>query len=74
MILKKKNFKLNNNAVFGKNMENVRKPRGVKLVTTSINKSQQRRNQLASQPNYHTTKYFSENLIAIETKQKSKNG
>ena len=55
-------------------MENVRKPKGVKLVTTSINKSQQRRNQLASELNYHTTKYFSENLIAIETKQKSKNG
>ena len=48
-------------------MENRRKPRDVKLVTTSINKSQQRWNQLASEPNYHTTKYFSENLIAAET-------
>ena len=28
-----------------------------------------RRNQLASEPNYHITKYFSENLIAIEMKK-----
>ena len=55
-------FKLMNNAVFGKTMENVRKHED-KLVTTD-----KRRNQLASEPNYHTTKYFSENLMAIETK------
>ena len=53
-----------NNAVFGKIMENVRKHRDIKLVTTD-----KRRNQLASEPNYHTTKYFSENLIAIETEK-----
>ena len=46
-------FKLMNNAVFGKTMENVRKQRDIKLVTTG-----KRRNQLASEPNYHTTKYF----------------
>ena len=57
-------FKLMNNAVFGKTMENVRKHRDIKLVTTD-----KRRNQLASEPNYHTTKYFSENLIAIEMKK-----
>ena len=28
-----------------------------------------RRNQLASAPNYHTTKYFSENVMAIEIKK-----
>ena len=50
-----------NNAFFGKTMENIRKHRDNKLVTTD-----QRRNQLASEPNYHTTKYFSENLIAIK--------
>ena len=50
-----------NNAVFRKTMENVRKQRAVKLVTTD-----KRRNQLASEPNYHTVKYFSENLGAIE--------
>ena len=57
-------FKLINNAVFGKTMENVRKDRDIKLVTTD-----KRRNQLASEPNYHTTKYFSENLMAAEIKK-----
>ena len=58
-------FKLMNNAVFGKTMENVRKHRDIKLVTTD-----KRRNHLASEPNYHTTKNFSENLMAIEMKKK----
>ena len=57
-------FKLMNNTVFGKTMENVRKHRDIKLVTTD-----RRRNQLASEPNYHTTKYFSEKLMAIEMKK-----
>ena len=57
-------FKLMNNSVFGKTMENVRKHRDIKLVTTD-----KRRNQLASEPNYHTTKYFSENLLEIEMKK-----
>ena len=61
---KKDFFKLMNNAVFGKPMENVRKHRDIKLVTTD-----KRRNQLASEPNYHTTKYFSKNLIPIEMKK-----
>ena len=46
-------FKLMNNAVFGKTMENVRKPRDIKLITTD-----KRRNQLALEPNYHTRKHF----------------
>ena len=53
-------FKLMNNSVFGKYMENLRKNRDIKLVTTD-----KRRNQLVSEPNYHTTKWFSENLLAI---------
>ena len=53
-----------NNAVFGKTMENVRNHRDIKLVTTD-----EKRNQLVSEPNYHTTKYFSENLLAIEMKK-----
>ena len=57
-------FKLMNNSVIGKTMENVRKHRDIKLVTT-----EERRNQLVSEPNYHTTKQFSENLLAIEMKK-----
>ena len=53
------------NAVFGKTMENVRKHRDIKSVTTD-----KKINQLASEPNYHTTKYFSENLMAIEMKKR----
>ena len=48
-------FKLLNNSVFGKTMENVAKHRDIKLVTND-----KRRNQLVSEPNYHTTKWFSE--------------
>ena len=58
-------FKLMNNAVFGKTMENVRKHRDIKLVTT-----ERRRNYLVSEPNYHTTKFFTETLLAIEMKKK----
>ena len=42
-----------NNAFFGKTMQNVRKQRDTKLVTTD-----KRRNQIVSEPNYYTTKYF----------------
>ena len=45
-------------------MENVRKHKDIKLVTT-----EKRRLKLVSEPNYHTTKHFSENLIAIEMKK-----
>ena len=57
-------YKLMNNAVFGKTMENVRKHRDIKLVTTD-----KRRNQLVSESNYYTTKWFSEKLLAIEMKK-----
>ena len=50
-------FKLMKNSVFGKDMENVRKHRDLNLV-----------NQLVSEPNYHTTQWFSECLLAIEIK------
>ena len=56
-----------NSAVFGKAMENVRKHKDINLVTTD-----KWRNQLASEPNYHTKKYFSGHLIAIEMKKKQK--
>ena len=59
-------FKLMTNAVSGKTMQNVRKHRDNELVTTD-----KRRNQLASEPNYHTSKYFSENLMATEMKKRN---
>ena len=62
-------LKLMNNSVFGKTVENVKKYRDIKLVTTD-----EKRNKLVSEPNYHTTKRFSGNLLAIEMeKNKSKN-
>ena len=57
-------FKLMNNSVFGKTMENVRKQIDIKLVATD-----KRKNQLVSDPNYHITKWFSENLLATEMKK-----
>ena len=57
-------FKLMNNAVFGKTMENVRKHKEIRLVTT-----EGRRNYLVSEPNYHTTKFFTKHLLPIEIKK-----
>ena len=61
----KKDFvKLVNNAVFGKTSENVRNHRDIKIVTTN-----KQRNKYASEPNYHTTKRISENLLIMEMKK-----
>ena len=57
-------FKLMNNSVFGKTMENIRKHRDIKLVTTN-----KRRSKLVSEPNYHTMNYISEDLSIIEMKR-----
>ena len=57
-------FKLMNNSVFGKTMENVRKHRDIKLVTTD-----KKRSKLVSEPNYHTTNLISEDLSIIEMKK-----
>ena len=57
-------FKLINNAVLGKAIENVRKHRDNKLITTN-----KRRKQLVSGLIYHTTKWFSKDLLAIEMKK-----
>ena len=54
-------FKLMNNAVFGKTMENIRKHRDIKLVTTDKKGS-----KLVSEPNYHTMNYISKDLSIIE--------
>ena len=61
-------FKLMNNSVFGKTMENIRKHRDIKLVTTD-----KKRSKLVSEPNYHTINLISEDLSIIEmTKTKVK--
>ena len=48
-------FKLMNNSVFGKTMENIRKHKDIKLVTTD-----KKRSKLVSEPNYHTINLISE--------------
>ena len=57
-------FKLINNSVFGKTMENIRKHRDIKLVTTD-----KKRRKLVSEPNYHTINLISEDLSRIEMKK-----
>ena len=57
-------FKLMNNFVFGKTMENVWNHRDNKLITTD-----KRRKRLVSEPNCHSHKTFSEHLMAIEMKK-----
>ena len=60
-------FKLMNNSMFGKTMENVRNHRDIKLVTTN-----KQRNKFASEPNYHSTKYISKELLIMEVKTEVK--
>ena len=57
-------FKLMNNSVFGKTMENIRKHRDIKLVITD-----KKRSKLVSEPNYHTINLISEDLSIIEMKK-----
>ena len=65
----KDSFKLMNNSVFGKTMDNVRKHRDIELVTTD-----KKRNKLVSEPNYYTTKRFFRKFVSNRNeKSKSKN-
>ena len=57
-------FKLMNNSVFGKTMENIRKHREIKSVTTD-----NKRSKLVSEPNYHTINLISDDLSIIEMKK-----
>ena len=57
-------FKLKNHSVVGKTMDNTRKHRDLRFVTAG-----KRRRYLESEPNHHITKWFSENLLAIEMKK-----
>ena len=53
------------NAVFKKTVKNVRKHRDIKLLTTET-----KTNYLLSEPDYHTTKWFYQNLLTREMKKK----
>ena len=57
-------FKLMNNSVFGKTMENIRKHRDIKLVATD-----KKRSKLVSEPNYHTINLIPEDLSITEMKK-----
>ena len=57
-------FKLMNNSVFGKTMENVRNHSDIKLVT-----SDKRRSILVSEPNYYSSKCISKDLMIIEMRK-----
>ena len=62
-------FKLMNNSVFGKTIENVRNHRDIKLVTTNT-----QRNKFTSEQNYYATKYILKDLVITEMKKsRSKN-
>ena len=57
-------FKLMNNSISGTTMENIRNHRDIRVVTTD-----ERRSILASEPNYHSTKYISKDLLIMEMKK-----
>ena len=57
-------FKLMNNSVFGKMIENVRKRIEIKLIVT-----EERRKKLVSEPNYASCTAFSDHLMAVEMRK-----
>ena len=59
-------FKLMNNAVFGKTMENIRNRVNVKLVN-----SDEKFKKLVAKPNYESRKIFNENLVSVHMKKTS---
>ena len=59
-------FKLMNNAMFGKTMENVRNRRNLELVTT-----QKRHDKLVARPTFRTSTIISKDLTAVENYQTS---
>ena len=57
-------YKLKISSIYGKTMQNDRKHRDIKLVTTKA-----KRNKLASEPNYHSTKCISKHLLVMKMKK-----
>ena len=62
-------FKLMNNSVFQKTMKNVRNHRDNMVTTEELVTTEEKKFKLVSEPNYHRTKHFSDNLLAIEIKK-----
>ena len=62
----KDHYKLMNNSVFGKTMENIRNRVNVKLVN-----NEEKARKLIAKPNYKSCKIFSENLISVHMKKTS---
>ena len=59
-------FKLMNNSVFGKTMENIRKRVDVRLIT-----DEKKLLKMASKPTYVSSKIFNENLVAVHKIKKT---
>ena len=59
-------FKLMNNSVFGKTMENIRNRVNVKLVNTK-----EKLRKLVSKPNFKSRNIFNENLVSVHMKKTS---
>ena len=59
-------FKLMNNSVFGKTMENIRNRVNIKLVNTG-----EQFKKLTAKPNYESRKIFNENLVSVHMKNTS---
>ena len=59
-------FKLMNNSVFGKTMENIRNRVNVKLVNT-----EEKLRKLVAKPNFKSRKIFNENLVSVHMKKTS---
>ena len=59
-------YKLMNNSVFGKTMENIRNRVNIKLVNT-----EEKLKKLIAKPNFRSRKIFSENLVSVHMKKTS---
>ena len=59
-------YKLMNNSVFGKTMENIRNRVNVKLINT-----EEKLRKLVAKPNFKSRKIFNENLVSVHMKKTS---
>lgn len=63
-------FKLMNNSIYGKTMENIEKYRDIKLISNwKKNGNQNGAENLIAKPNFHSCTIFTENFVAIEMKK-----